>query len=165
MSRSLSAPNLRPQELLFLTVLTELGGGSQSGGEAALRAGYADTYEDAERAARILLESPRITRALKEMIMQRFDVAVSAAYATILSICVNGRSETARLSAAQEILNRGVGPVPSRSVSVTARTTVEDLIDSLDARERTAARRGTGASGGVIDVTAVSDTEESEDAA
>ena len=137
MSRPLASANLAPTHLHFITRLLELGGGHQHGAEAALCAGMADTYEEAEHVARILLESPKIMKALKEAIVHRFDVAAGAAFNTLLNVCVNGRSESARISAAQEILNRSsLGPVPSRSLSVVAKVNgIEELLNRADAHE------------------------------
>ena len=146
MSRPLSSASLAPAHLLFITRLLELGGGHHHGAEAALCAGLADTYEDAEHAARILLESPKIMKALKEAIVHRFDIAAGAAFNTLLEVCVRGRSESARISASQEILNRSsLGPIPSRSLSVTAKVTSIDewlaRADAHDAAQDAAAKK------------------------
>ena len=132
MTRQLTIASLTdPREAAFVAALFDLGG-PQHGTEAAMRAGYASTPDEAARAAAFLLGSTRISRCIVGEIKARFDVAAGAAFSTLLSICVNGRSEQARISAAQEILNRSLGPIPSRSVSITAQTTIEDLLDRLD---------------------------------
>ena len=132
MTRQLTIASLTdPREAAFVAALFDLGG-PQHGAEAAMRAGYAATPDEAARAAAFLLGSTRIARCIVGEIKSRFDVAAGAAFSTLLSICVNGRSEQARISAAQEILNRSLGPIPSRSVFVTAHTTIEDLLDRLD---------------------------------
>jgi hypothetical protein len=138
-----SLKELDAQQTLFLATLLELGAGHQHGPAAALVAGYGTTYEEASRHARILLKSPKIMKALKEAIVHRFDVAAGAAFNTLLNICVNGRSESARISASQEILNRSsLGPVPSRSLSVVAKVGgIEELLDRADAHERAAAAK------------------------
>ena len=120
-----------PREAAFVAALFDLGG-PQHGTEAAMRAGYAATPEKAARAAAFLLGSARISRCILVEIKARFDVAAGAAFSTLLSICVSGRSEQARISAAQEILNRPLGPIPSRSVTLTAQRSVEDLLARLD---------------------------------
>ena len=122
MSRQLTIASLTdPREAAFVAALFDLGG-PQHGAEAAMRAGYAGTSDEAARAAAFLLGSTRISRCIVGEIKARFDVAAGAAFSTLLSICVNGRSEQARISAAQEILNRSLGPIPSRSVTLTAQT-------------------------------------------
>jgi hypothetical protein len=140
---------LNPQQSLFLAALLELGGGPQHGAEAALTAGYADTHQDAERAARILLSSPKIMSALKNAVAKRFDAAAAAAFNTLLEICTNKSAPaSARNTAAMEILNRSLGPVPSRSMAITAKvTTIEDLIFACDAQEK-----AKEAAGEVLDV-------------
>ena len=128
---------LDAQQSHFLAVLLELGGGPQHGPEAAIAAGYSDNYETAARHARILLKSPKILKALKDGVARRFDAAAAAAFNTTFEICTNPKAPAAaRLSAAQEILNRSLGPVPSKSLSVTAKAGVEDLLELLDAREK-----------------------------
>jgi hypothetical protein len=138
MSKQITLAHLTdPREAHFVAELFRLGG-PQHAAEAALRAGYADTAEGAERAAAFLLGSSRISRVLTGEIKVRFDTAAAAAFATLLDVCSNPSAPAnARISAAQEILNRSsIGPVPSRSVTVSARVGVEDLLEQLDAREK-----------------------------
>jgi hypothetical protein len=137
MSRALTIRDLSdPREALFVAALFDLGG-PQHAAEAALRAGYADTAEGAERAAAFLLGSQRISRVITGEIKARFDTAAVAAFNTLVEVCADTRAPaSARISAAESILNRSsIGPVPSRSMSVTARVGIEDLLDQIDARE------------------------------
>ena len=120
-----------PREIAFVAALFDLGG-PQHGAEAAMSAGYASSPDEAARCAGFLLGSTRITRCILGETKARFDVAAGAAFSTLLNICVNGRSEQARISAAQEILNRSLGPIPSRSVALGAQTSIEDLLARLD---------------------------------
>jgi len=132
MKRTLALSDLNdPREAAFVTAIFELGGPHYAG-EAALRAGYADTVEDAERAAAFLLGASRIQR-----VKSRFDVAAATAFNTLLEVCVNPKAPAnARISAATEILNRSsVGPVPSRSTNVTANVSIEDFLARLDDSE------------------------------
>lgn len=126
-----------PREASFVAALLELGG-PQHAGAAALRAGYADTLEGAERAAAFLLGAPRITKAITGEIKARFDVAAAAAFAALVEIASDKKAPAnARVSAAESILNRSsIGPVPSRSMSLTARVGVEELLEKLDQAER-----------------------------
>ena len=138
---SMSLTELNGQQRLFLTALLELGGGPQNASAAAMTAGYADNGPDAERAARILLGSPKIIKALKNAINHRFDVAASAACETLVEICTNKKAPArARISAAEKILDRApsFGPIASRSMSISANVGIEDLLDRLDAQEREA---------------------------
>jgi hypothetical protein len=132
MARELTIASLsHPQEVAFVVALFELGG-AQHGAAAAVRAGYATDEAEGARVAAHLLSSSRISGAIAGETKARFGAAASTAFRTLVDICATGRSETARISAAQEILNRGIGPVPSRSVSVTARVSIEDMIARLD---------------------------------
>ena len=129
-----------PQEAAFVAALFELGG-PQHAAAAALRAGYADNEAEAERVAVHLLASSRISSAIAGETKARFEAASATAFRTLVDICANGRSESARISAAQEILNRGIGPIPSRSLSVTASTTVDEIVLMLSASEKATAAR------------------------
>lgn len=130
MARPLTIADLSdPREAAFVAAVFELGG-PQHGAEAALRAGYTRDPTEAPRVAAILLGSPRIGRAVVGEVRARFDLATAAAFNTILDICQDPKAPaSARLSAAQAILDRSsVGPVPSRSMSVTAALSIDDLI-------------------------------------
>lgn len=136
MSRTLTIADLSdPREAAFVSALLALGG-PQHAPTAALRAGYANNDESAQRAAAFLMGSPRIARAITGEIQTRFDGAALAAFSTLLEICVDRRAAAnARISAAQEILNRSsLGPIPSRSFAVTAHAgrSVEDFLAELD---------------------------------
>jgi hypothetical protein len=107
-----------PREVLFVTSVLDLGG-PQFAAEAAMRAGYAKTEAEADRAAAFLLAAPRIAKAITGEVKRRFDIATASAINTLLEICVNPKAPAnARISAAQEILNRSsVGPIMSRSAT------------------------------------------------
>ena len=64
MSKALTIADLTdPREAAFVATIFELGG-PQHAGQAALQAGYANTLEEAERAAAFLLGSSRIGRVI-----------------------------------------------------------------------------------------------------
>ena len=153
MVRTLTIADLTdPRERLFVMAVFELGG-PHRGAEAALRAGYAETMEEAADAAAYLLGAPRIAKVITGEIKARFDVAATAAFNALLEICTNTAAPAnARISAAQEILNRSsIGPVPSRSMSVTARADgIEALLARLDEMET---QERAMADANVIDVT------------
>ena len=145
MSRSLTLADLKdPREAAFVAAVFELGG-PLHGAEAAMRAGYTADPDKAPGIAAILLGNSRISRAITGEVKARFDVATSAAFNTMLEICGDPKAPaTARLSAAQAIMDRSsLGPVPSRSMSLTANVTVEDLLDQLG--------DGAGRAGEVVD--------------
>jgi hypothetical protein len=138
------------REITFVSHLLDLGG-PQYAAEAAKRAGYAKSDAEAERAASLLLGAPRIARAITAEVRRRFDIATAIAFNTLLEICVNPRAPAnARISAAQEIFNRSsIGPVASRSMSISAHTGVEEMLALLDAQEQ----RDAASSTGMLDVT------------
>ena len=136
MSRQTTLVLSDPREISFVAIMLDLGG-PQFAAEAAKRAGYAKTDAEADRAAETLLSSPRIARAITGEVRRRFDVAAALAFNTLLEICANPRAPAnARISAAQELINRSsIGPVASRSMSISAHTSVEDMLERLDAHE------------------------------
>jgi hypothetical protein len=140
MARHLSTPELSDaREISFVSALLDLGG-PQFAAEAAKRAGYGRSDAEADRAASLLLGAPRIARAITGEVRRRFDIATAIAFNTLLEICVNPAAPAnARITAAQELLNRStIGPVASRSMSISAHTGVEELLAQLDATERAA---------------------------
>lgn len=138
-----------PREAAFVAALFELGGPAYAP-EAARRAGYARTQDEADRAAAILLDVPRIARAIVGEIRARLDVAALSAFNTLLEICASPKAPAnARITAAQEILNRSsVGPIVSRSANLNANVGIEELLDKLDKRD---AAQQSDAAGPVID--------------
>jgi hypothetical protein len=132
MPSDLTIANLtHPQEIAFVSAVVALGG-PQHGGAAALQAGYTADPREAGDVAERLLSARRIRSAIAGETRSRFEAAAPAAFTTLMNVCINGRSESARISAAQEILNRAIGPIPSRSVAITARASIEELIALLD---------------------------------
>lgn len=136
MTRAPTVESLSDQQMQFVTAYLELGSRPENGPEAAKRAGLAKSDDDAARAAAILLGSDRIARTLKAEIGQRFAAAAATAFDTIAELCRNGRSEQVRLAAAKEILDRGVGPVVSRSAVVSTNLAIEDTINLIEQASR-----------------------------
>lgn len=132
MPSDLTIANLtHPQEIAFVSAVVALGG-PQHGAEAALQAGYTADAREAGDVAERLLSARRIRSAIAGETRSRFEAAAPAAFTTLMNVCINGRSESSRVAAAQEILNRAIGPIPSRSVAITARASIEELLGLLD---------------------------------
>jgi len=132
MPSDLTIANLsHPQEIAFVSAVVALGG-PQHGAAAALQAGYTDDPREASDVAERLLSASRIRSAIAGETRSRFEAAAPAAFTTLMNVCVNGRSESSRVTAAQEILNRAIGPIPSRSVAITAHAAIEELLGMLD---------------------------------
>lgn len=123
------------QQMQFLAAFVELGGRAQDGVTAALRAGYGDgDRREAKRCADVLLASPKIVKALKAAVAEQFGAATALALRTLIDLCQSG-PPSARLAAAKEILDRGIGPVISRSAVVQTTGGIEDVLAMLDRRE------------------------------
>lgn len=154
-----------PREISFVTILLDLGG-PQYATEAAKRAGYGKTDDEAERAAGFLLGAPRIARAITGEVRRRFDIGTAIAFNTLLEVCTNPQAPAnARISAAQEILNRSnIGPVPSRSLSIIARTGIstEDMVDAIERQDREAAMKVSNGEGTLIEGSLTPDTDEDD---
>lgn len=132
MSADLTIANLtHPQEIAFVSAVIALGG-PQHGAAAALHAGYTDDAREASDVAERLLSARRIRSAIAGETRSRFEAAAPAAFTTLMNVCISGRSESSRVAAALEILNRAIGPIPSRSVALTAHASIEELLGLLD---------------------------------
>jgi hypothetical protein len=132
MPADLTIANLtHPQEIAFVSAVVALGG-PQHGAQAALQAGYTDDPNEASDVAERLLSARRIRSAIAGETRSRFEAAAPAAFTALMNVCIGGRSESSRVAAAQEILNRAIGPIPSRSVAITARASIEELLRILD---------------------------------
>lgn len=118
----------------FVSAFLELGGRPGDAPAAALRSGCAANETDAARAAAILLGSPAVADAIKQQIAQQCRIFACAALSTILDLCQNG-PPSVRLAAAKELLDRGCGPIASRSAVVQATASVEDMLAELRGKE------------------------------
>lgn len=132
----MSADAIRlPPDLLqarFVSAFLELGGRPADAPAAAIRAGCVVDEKEATRAAAILLGAPAVADAIKQQVAQNFRSCAGAALATIIDLCQNA-PPSIRLAAAKELLDRGIGPVPSKSAVLHASTSIEDLLLELDA--------------------------------
>ena len=138
MSRPLALADLNdPREAAFVAAVLELGPAGAP--EAALRAGYAADYAQAERAAAFLMGAERIRRCITTEIKSRFDALAADAQNALAEIVRDRKAPaSARISAAESILSRSsIGPIPSRSmaVHVDGNAAIEEIIRRLDAGE------------------------------
>jgi phage terminase small subunit len=134
--------NLSERQSRFVREYVERGGRPGAAADAAVAAGYAKPGKAGRATARVrgseLLHIDAVLRAIKDEITRRLSAGAALATRTLMDLCENARSEQVRLSAAVQLLDRGHMPVMSRSAVVKAETTIEDLIDQLDAREAAA---------------------------
>lgn len=129
--------DLTPQQRDFVIALIESDGHKGAEADAALAAGYGNGVRDsAKRAARDLLKNPRVMATLKAELKKRFDAAAVLGFRTLVELATSARSESVRLSAANSLIDRSMlGPVVSKNATITAHTSVDDLILELDSAE------------------------------
>lgn len=127
--------DLTPQQAEFVLVFVELGAEEDAVAEAAVRAGYGrGVRSEAEKyARRELLKNPRVQSAIKAEINNEFVAGAALGLKTLMELCRKA-PPSVRLSAAQELLNRGLGPVMSRAAHLHMQSpkTIEDLLDMVD---------------------------------
>lgn len=127
--------DLSAQQAAFVRAYVELGGHLDSAAEAALSAGYGGgVRENAIRRARELLKNPRILSAIRAEMTNAFTAAAVLGLSTLKELCTDG-PPSVRLSAARELLDRGYGPVQSRSTVVHEGKSIVELLIELDAAE------------------------------
>ena len=88
------------------------------------------------------LRNPDVLQALRDELTRKLNAGAALGVQTLMDLCQNARSEQVKLSAANSLIDRGLGPVMSRNAIVHAHTTVDDIILSLDASEKATAARG-----------------------
>lgn len=137
--------DLTPQQAEFVRCFVELGAEEDAVAEAAVRAGYGGGVRSkAEQyARRELLRNPRVQSAIKAEINNEFVVGAALGVKTLMHLCRTA-PPSVRLAAAQELLNRGVGPIVSRAALMHMKTekSVEDFLDILDAEGAPSSQAG-----------------------
>jgi hypothetical protein len=123
----------------FVREYVEHGGRPGAAADAAVAAGYARAGKAGRAAARVraheLLHNPKVLSLLRDELARRLSAGASLGVQTMVDLCQNARSEQVRLSAARELVDRGYGPIVSRNATIHASTSVEDIIEMLDAKE------------------------------
>lgn len=128
---------LTPKQRAFVGAFLALDGRAGAETDAALAAGLGNGVRDkAARAAREMMRNPRVLSATRTELSNRFTSAAALAVATLIDLCRNG-PPSVRLSAAQEVLSRSLGPIASRSsVQVTVDNSAEALLAAYEAEKR-----------------------------
>jgi phage terminase small subunit len=129
--------DLTDRQRAFVRALVESGGGPGAAVEAARTVGYAPTSAAAARVrAHELLRNPKVLAALRDEIMRKLNAAAALGVNVLIELAQSGPPQV-RLSAAKELVDRGFGPVVSRSANLHAvtATSVEALLDQLDEAE------------------------------
>lgn len=146
-----SFSGLNERESLFVVEYVARSGTVGAGADAALAAGYSNGNRNAAHSmASRLLRRPAVLRAIKEETGQRIAAAAPLGIAVLEALAQSARSEQVRLAAANSLVDRGYGPVVSRSANLNVGTSIEDLIDKVDQQEREKAKT---IDGEAIDVT------------
>ena len=145
-SKSVTLSDLSDRQAAFVREFVERGGRRGAAADAAVAAGYAQPRRAGRAAARVraseLLRNPDVLQALRDELTRKLNAGAALGVQTLMDLCQNARSEQVKLSAANSLIDRGLGPVMSRNAIVHAHTTVDDIILSLDASEKaTSARR------------------------
>ena len=162
MSRSLPSPatkavtlaDLSDRQAAFIQEYVARGGRPGAGAAAVLAAGLTTNRAAARTRASEMLRDPTVLQFLRDELARTLNTSAVLGVQTLVDLCRNARSELVRFSAARELVDRGYAPVMSRSAVVTAKTSWEDLLDRLDAKE--AAERAAAATaieGSAVDVT------------
>lgn len=100
---------------------------------AARAAGYAPTSPAAARVrAHELLRNPKVLAALRDEITRKLNAAAALGVSVLIELAQSGPPQV-RLSAAKELVDRGFGPVVSRSANLHAVSgpSIEDLLNEL----------------------------------
>lgn len=128
-----SFDDLTPAQRDFVESYLSLDGRAGAEVDAALSVGLGNGERaKAARAARDMMRNPRVLSAIRSELSNRFTGSAALGLSTLIDLARSARSEQVRLSAAKELLDRGVGPVMSRSAVLSASMRVEDLIAQLD---------------------------------
>ena len=141
-SSAVTIDGLTERQRLFVQEYAERGGKRGAAASAAVAAGYARPGRAGRAAARVraseLLHNPDVLAALRNELARRLSAGAALGVQTLIDLCQNARSEQVRLSAARELVDRGHGPVLSRSSSVNlnAHADLSDLIKQLDEEDR-----------------------------
>jgi phage terminase small subunit len=109
--------------------------------DAAIAAGFARAGKGSRHSARTrayeLLHNPAVLQLLRDELTRRMNAGAALGVQVMIDLAQNARSEQVRLAAAKELVDRGHGPVISRSAVVSAKVdSVEELLARLDAQER-----------------------------
>ena len=136
---SVTIADLTERQAAFVREYVERGGRPGAAADAAVAAGYAQPSKAGRAAARVraseLLHNPQVLQALRDELTRKLNAGATLGVQTLIDLCLNARSEQVRLSAANSLIDRGYGPVVSRSAVVQANTTLESMLAMLDSGE------------------------------
>lgn len=127
---------LSDRERAFIRELVETGQGRRGAAvDAVIAAGYTNNRNAARVRAYELLHSSHILEALREESTRRLHAGAALATSVLLDLAASATSEQVRLAASKELLDRSIGPIPSRAsvqVGVHVDNSAEALLEALE---------------------------------
>lgn len=141
-SDAVAIRDLTDRQEAFVREYVERGGRPGSAADAAVAAGFAHPGRAGRAAARVraseLLRNPTVLAALRDELSRRLSAGAALGVQTLVDLCQNARSEQVKLAAARELVDRGFGPVMSRSanLNVNVQDDLASLIKRLDEEDR-----------------------------
>jgi phage terminase small subunit len=131
--------NLSERQARFVREYVERSGRPGAAADAAVAAGYARPGPAGRAAGRVraheLLHNPKVLSLLRDELARRLSAGAALGVATLVQLCETAKSESIRLAAALQLVDRGYGPIVSRNATIHASTSVEDMLEILDAKE------------------------------
>jgi phage terminase small subunit len=134
-----SFTGLDEREALFVVEYVARAGLAGAGADAALAAGYSNGNRNgAHSMASRLLRRPHVLRAIKDETAGRLARSAPIGVAVLEDLARSARSEQVRLAAANSLIDRGYGPVVSRSANANLNVNagIEELLDRVERQER-----------------------------
>lgn len=156
---SVMLDDLPPRKQAFVRAyLDNLDAGNVGRGsvaDAVQAAGLAGNRNAARVRAHELMRDPAVLSALHNEQIRKLNAGGALGVAVLIDLARNAKSEPVRLQAAAQLVDRSpLGPVPSRSMSLHANVSIEELLTQLDGA---GPQPGAGIEGAYVDVTLNSD--------
>ena len=135
-AKAVTQGDLSKRERTFVRELIETGQGRRGAAvDAVIAAGYTSNRNAARVRAYELLHSSHILEALREESTRRLHAGAALATSVLLDLAASATSEQVRLAASKELLDRSIGPIPSRAsvqVGVQIDNSAEALLEALE---------------------------------
>jgi len=131
--------DLDSREKAFALAYVERGGRHGAGAEAALAAGLSPSGNRAAARVRAneMLRDPKVLGFIKDELVRKINTAAAIGVDVLIELASDPNTPHAtRLAAARDLIDRStIGPIMSRNAHIHATTSIEDIIDRLDAQE------------------------------
>ena len=160
-AKSVTLADLSDRQAAFVHEYVERGGRRGAAADAAVAAGYAQPGRTGRAAARVraseLLRNPDVLQVLRDELTRKLNAGAALGVQTLMDLCQNARSEQVKLSAANSLIDRGLGPVMSRNAIIHANMTVDEIVNRLSESEKAAAASTAVGSGSVEEAVVLDD--------